>query len=504
MSGRTISGIFSILSGKIGGLILGVIITPILVRILGSEQYGDYALLLAIFSITTTLTHAGISAGIRKYMSDELSTSTWKSQVYSYYMRFGLFIAIIFAIGLVMFGLYAPVDALFGSGFSIYLLLLALMLFTDQIFYINRYALIGLNVTHISEPLKVFKQVLYGLFGITLAYIGYDIAGILVGTVIASLLSSGIAIWLLRYRITLQDVLSPVPASFPRKDLLTYNLHNTVFVLLTISLYNVDILLLQPIVGSQQTGLYKAALVITEFVWLVPTAIQIIFVGSASNLWSRNKHKEITEMASKATRFTLSFTVLLIIGLAALSTEFIWLYFGTEFSDAVLPLLILLPGVLCFAISRPIYAIGQGKGELRILIVATGSAALINLLLNVVLIPQYEMVGAAVATSIGYSSMLVFHILAAKNIGFNPLVDLRLKQIGIAGIITAMVVFATTSITNSAILSLILVPPLGFFTYVCFSLRLEVISSEELEMVANQFPNKAGQLILKTARICRK
>ncbi len=498
MSGQTVSGILSIITGKFGGLLLGVFITPILVRILGSEQYGDYALLLAIFAVVTTLTHAGISAGIRKYIAEERSQDQWRNQVFAFYTRFGITLAAVFAVGLVVFGLYGPVETLFGSGFSIYLLLLAVMLLTDQIFYVNRYTLIGLNATHLSEPLKIFKQFLYGVFGISLAYIGYDIAGVLAGTAIASFACGLIAIWLLRNRVSLQGVFSTIPTAFPRKELLSFNVYNTIFVLLTISLYNIDILLLQPIAGSQQTGLYKAALVIAEFLWLVPTAIQIIFIGSASEQWSKNNPEAITEMASRATRFTLAFTVLLIIGLAALSTEFMTLYFGSEFADAALPLLILLPGVLGFAVARPIFAIGQGKGALRILIVATGSAAVINLLLNIVLIPQYGMVGAAVATSIGYGSMLCFHVVAARKIGFNPLVDLRLARIGATGIITAIVVFGTASVIESSIVSLIIVPPVGFVTYLVFSLKWGVATPQEVELLADQLPSRLGTLVTRT------
>ncbi len=498
MSGKTVSGILSIITGKFGGLLLGVLITPILVRVLGSELYGDYALLLSIFAVVTTLTHAGISAGIRKYIAEKRAQEQWESQVFTFYTRFGICLAALFAVGLVIFGLYGPAETLFGSGFSIYLLLLAAMLLTDQLFYVSRYTLIGLNATHLSEPLKIFKQFLYGIFGISLAYIGYDIAGVLAGTAIASFVCGLIAIWLLRKRVSLRGVFSAVPTAFPRKDLLSFNIYNTIFVLLTISLYNIDILLLQPIAGSQQTGLYKAALVIAEFLWLVPTAIQIIFIGSASEQWSKNNPEAITEMASRATRFTLAFTVLLIIGLAALSTEFMTLYFGSEFADAAIPLLILLPGVLGFAVARPIFAIGQGKGALRILIVATGSAALINLLLNIVLIPRYGMVGAAVATSIGYGSMLFFHVMAARKIGFNPLVDLRLARIGATGIITAIVVFGTASLIESSIFSLILVPPIGFVTYLIFSLKWGVATPQEVELLADQLPSRFGTLVTRT------
>ncbi len=498
MSGRTISGIISIISGKFGRLLLGILITPILVRILGSEKYGDYALLLAIFSIITTLTHAGISAGIRKYIVEDRKEAEWKNQVYAFYTRFGMTLAVLFALGLIIFGYYGPAEALFGSSFPLYLSLLAVMLISDQFFYVNRYTLIGLDATHISESAKMIKKILYGFFAIILAYIGYDVAGVLAGTTFATIISGIITIWFLKNRISIRKVFSASSVSFPRRELLSFNIQNTIFILFTVSLYNIDILLLQPIIGSQETGIYKAALVIAEFVWLVPMAIQIIFIGSASKQWSKNNIGEITLMASRATRFTLSISILLIVGLTALSADFITIYFGAEFTDAALPLLILMPGVLGFAVARPIFAIGQGKGALRILIAATGSAALINLVMNIILIPQYGIIGAAIATSVGYGSMLFFHVIAAQKIGFNPLVDLRFPQILITGITTGIFVFVAASFIESGIYSLIIVPPIGFIIYSVMSIKTKVITSHEIQLLADQLPDQLSTLIIQT------
>jgi O-antigen/teichoic acid export membrane protein len=176
-------------------------------------------------------------------------------------------------------------------------------------------------------------------------------------------------------------------------------------------------------------------------------------------------------------------------GLAALAHDFIPIYYGSEFDAAVLPLLLLLPGVLGFALARPIFAIGQGKGQLQILIAATGTASLINVFLNALLIPSYGMMGAAVATSVGYGSMLVLHVLAALRIGFNPIDDLRLKRVTTVAVIAAAVIFGLSSIIGSSMVSLVIVPPIGFIVYSALSLKFSVISSEEARQVVQHLPS---------------
>lgn len=503
MSSRTLTGILSVVGGKVGVLFISILITPIIVRLLDSSDYGDYAFVLSMFAIVTIFAHAGISAGIRKYIVEERSQEGWKEQVFAFYARLALVLAVLIGTCLILFGVFGPTERLFGDKFSLYLVLLAGMVITNQLFYISRYTLMGLHFEQYSEPLPVLQKLLLGIFGLSLAYIGFDVAGVLVGTALAYLVCALAAVWILRTRIDLMAVFRPLPNAFPKKDLLNFNIFNTIFIFLSVSLYNIDIILLQPISGSHQTGLYKAALVIAEFLWLIPTAVQIIFIQSSSEMWSRDAHDEITNMASTATRYTLVFTTVLLLGIAALAAPFIQLYFGSEFSDAVTPLLLLLPGVLGFAVARPIYAIGQGKGELRVLILATGTAAVINLVLNLLLIPQYGMAGAAVATSIGYGSMVVFHYFAARQIGYNPFDDLRLRRIAITAGISAPVIFGVSYTIDSGLLSLVIVPPVGFVVYSTLALRTGAVTADEIVPILDNAPAPFSSWSIRIVRqIC--
>lgn len=119
-----------------------------------------------------------------------------------------------------------------------------------------------------------------------------------------------------------------------------------VLVFLLMSLYHVDILMLQQFRESSDVGNYRAALQIAEFLWFVPLALQTVFVHSTSELWSRNRTREITDLASRTTRYTFLLTGVMAVGLAALADVAIPLYFGAEAEPAIDPLLLLLPGAL--------------------------------------------------------------------------------------------------------------------------------------------------------------
>jgi O-antigen/teichoic acid export membrane protein len=482
-------GFISILGSRVAILFLGVLITPILVRLLGSSQYGDYAFLLSILSITMIIINAGIFDGTRKYIAEDRKDVNWNEHVFGFYFRLAFVLAIIGALVYTAISLSGLPDYFFGDGFNIYFFLIGFLIVNRQMNSVARGGLMGLGLEDRSEPLNVIKKVLFAVFGLYLVFTGYGIVGVLVGHIVSTLIVSILAYTALFEHIGFRAIFIQVPEGFPKIRLLSFNSLSIILIFLTASLYHVDIIFLRLLTGDQATGYYKAALVIAEFLWFVPSVLQMVLLHSSSELWSDNRIDRITTLASQTTRYNLSLVLLLMIGIAALARDFIPIYYGPAFDAAVIPLLLLLPGVLGFALARPIFAIGQGKGQIYILIIATGTAALVNLCLNALLIPYYGMVGAAIATSVGYGSMVILHILAARRIGFNPIHDLRLRKLAVVAIISTGVIFGLSSAISSPIASLIVVPLVGFIVYSILTLRFSVISLEETALITQHLPS---------------
>ena len=488
-------GFISIFGAKVVSLFLGLLITPILVRILGSSLYGDYAFLLSVVGLTMILVNAGIFDGVRKYMTENRDEGFWKEHVFGFYFRVATIFAVCASIGYGLLAWTGLPHSMFGNKFNIYFAILAILIIARQINSLARGGLMGLRLESHSEPLSILKKVLFGLFGVSLAALNYGVTGVLIGHVIATAVIAAASFAIILRKMDPREIIKSGSSSLPKREMLSFNGLSVVLILLTASLYHVDILLLRSISGSQQTGYYRAALVIAEFLWFVPNALQTVLLHSSSELWSEHKTEQITSLVTRTTRYNLSLTVLLSLGLGALASDFVPLYFGAEFESAIRPLLILLPGALGFALARPIFAVGQGKGNLGKLIGATGFAAVLNLGLNVLLIPQYGMVGAATATSVSYGSMLVLHIMAARSIGFNPIADIRIARVAGAAVVTAAIIFPLSMLIESGIISLIVVPPTGFAVYAVLTIKLGVVSRSELRTLAERLPISVSQYV---------
>lgn len=486
---RTIVSAFAaIAGGKMLVTLVMIVSIPLLVRLLGPDGYGMYATLMAIFAMLMILVSSGINAGSRKYLSEDRDEPYWKSNVFGFYLRLAAVLALLGALALLIGAELGVVSAALGDQFAPYFYLLAILTIAAQFRDYLRRSLMGLKLEHISEPIHVGHKIVFAIVAIALVYLGFGVAGVLIGHIFASLVVAAVSLFFLSQHISLTHSVRPTPPSFPRSQLLSFNHLAILYVFLLTSLYHVDVLMLEYFTTSETVGYYKAALVIVEFLWFVPRSIQSVMIQSTANLWLEDNVERINSLASKTSRYTLLITILLAIGLAALASEFVPLYYGAEFTPSILPILLLLPGTIGFGLARPIMAISMAKGDMKILIAATGASATINFVLNLVLIPTYGMAGAAISTSIGYGSLPVFHVAGAHAMGYYPLSDLRATRIAATTVLAGAVIGGLAMVITSPLLSLLIVPPVGGLVFATFAVLTGAVTLEEVVDLLCQLP----------------
>lgn len=488
MKRDVVRSFLSIFSSKVGALLVGLVTTPILVRLLGDTGYGDYALVLSVMGLFVPLLASGTFNGIRKFMAEERSIPGWRSAVFGCYTRWTLLLWAASASAVLVLVQTGVATEVFGTRFTTFFLLLVPLLLGRSLQLVGRGGLMALGLEHLSEPLRVLERLLFAVLGLSLVYAGWGVSGALAGLLAAVVIVVGTTAVLLRRHLSFSAVFRAVPEGISRRELFSFGFYSVLLAFLTVSLYHVDILLLQPLSGSAETGHYKAALVVAQFLWFIPAAVQYTLVQSVSDFWSRGERVRVERLVGRAVRYSAVLLLLLLLGVAALAPRVIPLYYGQGFRPAVAPFYLLLPGVLGFALARPVFATGQGIGRIRTLVGATGVAAAGNLILNLLLIPRYGMHGAAAATSLSYASMLGLHVVAARRIGYDPLVDLRAGRVATTALLSAPVIFGLEHLLDSTALALMVVPPAGLVIYGVIGLRLRVMDPSEVEELLRRVP----------------
>ena len=500
MSRSLVTAFASIAGSRLLVIIASAVISPALVFFLTTDQFGEYGSVMAVFSLLMILVSSGINSGVRKYISEERDEAHWQDHVFAYYFRLATGLAVV-AAGVLAAGAYTgALSSLLnseGGDLTTYFYLLALLVVASQFREYVRRALMGLKFEHIGEPLRVLEKISFGVVAVVLAALGYGVVGVLFGLITASLLVFSVGLFFIAKEVRLSYVLKPLPDDFPRKELFHFNHLTIVYVFLLTSMYHIDLIFVKAFVGSTEAGLYKMALVLVQFLWVIPRSIQSVMIQSTSNLWAEGKIEQIQDIAAQSTRYALLITTLLALGLGALASDFVPLYYPSVESPetVVTAILLLLPGTLGFAMARPLLSINHAKGDMKALIAATGAAALINLVLNVVLIRGVGPIeplgtfGAAIATSIGYGSLPLFQVWVGRRFGYDPFADVRFFRIVATGVVAAIPIFGLPYLViDNSLVSLFVVPPLGFAVFMAAAIGTGAVRTGEVLKLLGSLP----------------
>jgi O-antigen/teichoic acid export membrane protein len=196
--------------------------------------------------------------------------------------------------------------------------------------------------------------------------------------------------------------LDPALAVRAVKTGLRYHAGFAAFVLLL----RLDVLLLNGIVTPTQVGLYSVAVTMAELVWLFTDSLANAVVAQQAD----SDLADAARVTAAGVRFSIVGATVLSVGLGATSPFLLPLLYGDPFAPAVVPLAVLLPGVVCLAIARPVGAYLLRLNRPALTAGAAGTAALLNLVLLLVLVPVLGIVGASVAASAGYAVLAITYL----------------------------------------------------------------------------------------------
>ena len=476
----------SLLGPKVITTVIAVLSTPVIVRLLGPANYGDYAVLLSVYSLYMIPISAAVTEGVQKFLGETRNREAWVETVLQFYIVVALLLAVLGS-SVLFVATSLGLAERFGTGFTRYFYVLTAFVFVGQFRAVSMHSLLGFGLEQVNGPLGAIKKAITVAAGIGLVVAGLGVVGMLIGHVIANAVTALVAGIVLARRISVRKLLQ-APTSLPYREFLSFNGLNIVIVLLVMSLFHVDVIMVRTLVGGEATGYYKAALSLAEYIWVVPLVLQGLLLHSSSSLWSDGRHEDIEALAGRITRYTALLTILLALGLGVMADRVVPLYYGAPFEVASTPLRVLLPGVIGFAVARPLQAISQGSGKLRVLIAAVGGAAVLNVTLNVVLIPRFGIHGSAAATSVSYGSMFVSFVWAARRLGFDPLVDIRPWRVSLTGGLAAIVIIGTEHLTQADLVAFVVVPAAGFVAFSLAAIGTGAVDGAEVRGVFDQLP----------------
>jgi O-antigen/teichoic acid export membrane protein len=158
-----------------------------------------------------------------------------------------------------------------------------------------------------------------------------------------------------------------------------------------------------------EVGLYNAALPTAALILLPHRAIGSLALSSFSELKERDS-KSIQASMQTATRWVFSFVFPTFLILLLFSEQALLILFGSQYGAASAALSVLAIGYLFDALAGRVGSFLQSEGYTQYILYNNIASLVLNLALNIVLIPVYGIIGAAIATASSYAltNMLMF------------------------------------------------------------------------------------------------
>lgn len=253
----------------------------------------------------------------------------------------------------------------------------------------------------------------------------------------------------------------------------------------SVSIYmNMDVVMLGMFCGDYQVGLYSAAVKVNVVVKNVITSISTVFVPRLVAYLAKGDKEKYEKLFKQGADLNMFFSIPSAIGLAVLCRPIILLFSGKEFLPAVFTGQILAIRLVFSALDNIFYnQVLIPTGHEREACIGTSASAVVNLILNGILIPLFQTEGAAVATVISEGVVFLYFVVAMRNI-----IDLKMILKGVhrfvisAGVM-GIVVWAGMFFLTESLLQVVVLIPVGVVVYVGM---LWVLKRREQRRVKNE------------------
>ena len=177
--------------------------------------------------------------------------------------------------------------------------------------------------------------------------------------------------------------------------------YTIIFTGMSVLLYTqADIWILGMFTDTETVGIYGIASKLVLLVYFPMLAFSAIVPSVISSVHASGNHAELQKVVRESTRWILSLAMPIIIALLLEGEMILRIFFGPEFTAGYTVLVILITGQLIKSGAGLIGMILQMTGEHRVYMKVNIFWGLLNILLNVLLVPRYGMIGAASATAI--------------------------------------------------------------------------------------------------------
>ncbi|CAM4280376.1 flippase [Paenibacillus tarimensis] len=176
--------------------------------------------------------------------------------------------------------------------------------------------------------------------------------------------------------------------------------------------YRFDVLILEAYTNVTEVGIYSVGTNIAEVIWQVPAAIGLILFSKGANA---SREQDSIDRTTRLIRLLVP--VLIVCGALfwIFAPVIITALYGQAFAASATVIRYIMPGILSFVIVKLLHSEISGRGYPLFSLNVSIVSLLINVGMNLLLIPKYGAIGASISSATSYTfAGLLFLILYTR------------------------------------------------------------------------------------------
>ena len=240
--------------------------------------------------------------------------------------------------------------------------------------------------------------------------------------------------------------------------------------------------------NKAEVGYYEQAQKIVKLLMTLATSLGTVMMPRIAATFASGNHEKVREYMNKSFHFILLLAFPLMFGIISVSSSFVPIFYGKGY-DKVIPLLCVISPIIVLIglsnITGTQYLLPTKKQNQYTLSVVVG--AIVNFILNLILIKYFASIGASIATVIAELAVTsIQFILVRKEIKFIDVIKLSYKYV-IGSLIMFMCSMIVGYFIKDNLVSIILQVIVSFFVYF---LVLYILKDKMINEVVVRFKSK--------------
>lgn len=241
-----------------------------------------------------------------------------------------------------------------------------------------------------------------------------------------------------------------------------------------------------------EVGYYEQGQKITKLTLAIITALGTVVAPRIANTYISGQKEEINQYLKRSFNFVWFLACPMIAGLIAVSSNFVPLFYGEGYDKVASILCVISPLILAIGLNNVTgvqYLIQVKKQKIYTITVIIG--AVVNVILNFILINVLKSVGAAIASVVAETAILIAQLIFVRK-------DIDIRNVYKGSwkyILSSLIMFITTillkDITTSTFYNLVIQIGVGIITYfVILAILKDMFLKEFIQRCLNKFKLK--------------